>query len=429
MSTNPFLSYLTRLERAADTLKLSSRQHEELKKPNVIVEKKLDIVRENATRASLPAYRVQFSNARGPYKGGICFHPAADLDEVKALAAAMAVKCAVVDIPLGGGKGGVQFNPKEYTRGEIERVARAWAREFAPAIGVDKDIPAPDVYTNAEIMGYMLDEYEKTVERSEPGVITGKPLSIGGIVGRDTATAQGGAYVLDTIVKALELEPSKLRVAVQGFGNAGYHIARILHTSGYRIVGLSDSKGALMSTGSRGLDPEAAFRAKHEHDVITALYCPGSVCDEEKLERDQVKIGTNEDLLTMECDILIPAALDNQLTKENAGLVKASLILELANGPTTPEADAVFAERGIHLVPDVLANAGGVTVSYFEWLQNRAGARWSETDVSEKLKPIMVSAAQAVWNMARDKDVTMREAAFLVGIRRIAEALHARGIR
>lgn len=427
MSTNPFHSYLTRLEHAAKTLKLSERQHEELKKPNAIVEKKLDIVRENATRVSLPAYRVQFSNARGPYKGGIRFHPAADLDEVKALAAAMAIKCAVVDIPLGGGKGGVQFNPKEYTRGEIERVSRAWAREFADAIGVDKDIPAPDVYTTAEIMGYMLDEYEKTVGRSEAGMITGKPLAIGGIVGRDTATAQGGAYVLGEIVKALELEPSKLRVAVQGFGNAGYHIARILHASGYRIVGLSDSKGALMS--ERGLDPEAAYRAKHEHDVITALYCPGTVCDEEKLARDHVTVGSNEDLLTMECDILIPAALDNQLTKENAGAVKASLILELANGPTTPEADAVFAERGIHLVPDVLANAGGVTVSYFEWLQNREGSRWNEAQVSEKLKPIMISAAQAVWNMARDKDATMREAAFLVGVRRIAEALHARGIR
>lgn len=427
MSTNPFHSYLTRLERAAKTLKLSERQHEELKKPQAIVEKKLDIVRENATRVSLPAYRVQFSNARGPYKGGIRFHPAADLDEVKALAAAMAVKCAVVDIPLGGGKGGVQFSPKEYTRGEIERVSRAWAREFADAIGVDKDIPAPDVYTTAEIMGYMLDEYEKTVGHSQAGMITGKPLAIGGIVGRDTATAQGGAYVLGEIVRALELEPSKLRVAVQGFGNAGYHIARILHASGYRIVGLSDSKGALMS--ERGLDPEAAYRAKHEHDVITALYCPGSVCDEEKLARDLVKVGTNEDLLTMDCDILIPAALDNQLTKENAGAVKASLILELANGPTTPEADAVFDERGIHLVPDVLANAGGVTVSYFEWLQNREGSRWSETDVSERLKPIMISASQAVWNMARDKDVTMREAAFLVGIRRISDALHARGIR
>ncbi len=425
--TNPFHSYITRLEHAAQTLSLSERQLTELKTPNRIVEKTLSITRDNSTTVQLPAYRVQFSNARGPYKGGIRFHPAADLDEVKALAAAMAIKCAVVDIPLGGGKGGVQFNPKEYSRAEIERVSRAWARAFAPAIGVDTDIPAPDVYTTAEIMGYMLDEYEKTIGKNEAGVITGKPLSLGGIVGRDTATAQGGAYVLQEIVRALELEPAKLRVAVQGFGNAGYHIARILHGLGYRIVGLSDSKGALMS--ERGLDPEAAFRAKHEHDVITALYCPGSVCDEEKLARDHVKVGTNEDLLTMDCDVLIPAALDNQLSAENAGAVQASLILELANGPTTPEADAIFAERGIHLIPDVLANAGGVTVSYFEWLQNRAGSRWSETDVSEKLKPIMVSAAQSVWNMARDKNVTMRDAAFLLGVRRIADALHARGIR
>lgn len=425
-TVNPFESYLTRLNHAGKTLGLSKTLIKALEKPNNIVERNIKIARDNGKRETLRAYRVQFNNARGPYKGGIRFHPGANLNEVKALSAAMAIKCAVVNIPLGGGKGGVQLNPKEYSRAEIERISRAFARAMADFIGVDKDIPAPDVYTTAEIMGYMLDEYEKIKGRSEPGMITGKPLALGGSLGRDTATAQGGVYVLLDMLKASGLKTKGLRVAVQGFGNAGFHAARILHSQGFTIVGLSDSRGAIFRKS--GLDPLHVQKAKHEHDTITGLYCKGGVCDDKRMKKDGAKVGTNEDLLEIDCDILIPAALDNQLTKENAPRVKAKLIMELANGPTTPEADAIFEKRGIKVIPDVLANSGGVAVSYFEWIQNREGYYWTESEVFQKLKPLMESASQAVWRMAKEKDSSLRDSAFLLGVARIAEALRARGV-
>ncbi|MDO8561975.1 MAG: Glu/Leu/Phe/Val dehydrogenase, partial [bacterium] len=375
VAVNPFESYLTRLRHSAKTLALSKTQLKALEKPNNIIERKIKITRDNGKKETLRAYRVQFNNSRGPYKGGIRFHPGANLDEVKALAAAMALKCAVVDIPYGGGKGGVQLNPKEYSRTEIERVARAFARTMSEFIGVNKDIPAPDVYTTPEIMGYMLDEYEKVKGRSEPGMITGKPLALGGSRGRDTATAQGAVYVLLDILKASGLRKKGLRVAVQGFGNAGFHAARLLHAMGFSIVGLSDSQSALFRAD--GLDPMHVQKAKHEHDTITGLYCQGGVCDDEQMKKDGASVGTNEDLLETDCDILIPAALDNQLTAQNAARVKAKFILEIANGPTTPEADSIFEKRGIKVIPDILANSGGVAVSYFEWIQNREGYYWT----------------------------------------------------
>lgn len=425
-STNPFISYLSRLQTAAKLLRLSDTILAKLSEPDRVLEEDIALIRDDGSTESLRAYRVQFNNARGPYKGGIRFHPAANLDEVKALAAAMAIKCAVVGIPMGGGKGGVQFNPKNYSRAEIERVARAFVRAFSEHLGVDKDIPAPDLYTNAETMGHMLDEYEKVVGRSEPGMITGKLLSLGGILGRDSATAQGGAYALQGIVEALELDPHKLRVAVQGFGNAGYHIARLLHAAGYLIVGISDSKGALFS--EQGLDPEAVYRAKHGHDSMRAMYCDGSVCDEEKMARDRVRVGTNEELLEIDCDVLVPAALDNQLVAKNAPHVKAQIILEIANGPTTPEADAIFAERNVTVIPDVLANAGGVTVSYFEWIQNREGLAWGEENVHKELKSIMTTATKAVWMKGAEHAIPLRDAAFLLGVEQLAVAHRARGL-
>lgn len=424
--TNPFESYLTRLRHAALALALSKAQLKALENPNKIIERDIKITLDNGKKKTLRAYRVQFNNARGPYKGGIRFHPGANLDEVKALAAAMALKCAVVNIPMGGGKGGVQLNPKEYNRAEIERVSRAFARAMANFIGVDKDIPAPDVYTTPEIMGYMLDEYEKVKGRSEPGMITGKPLALGGSQGRDTATAQGAVYVLLDMLKASGLRTEGLRVAVQGFGNAGFHAARLLHALGFSIVGLSDSQGAIFRAD--GLDPMHVQKAKHEHDTITGLYCKGGVCDDERMKKDGASVGTNEELLETDCDILIPAALDNQLTKENAPRVKAKFILEIANGPTTPEADAIFEKRGVKVIPDVLANAGGVAVSYFEWIQNREGFYWTEEEVFEKLKPLMVAASQAVWHTAKEKNSSLRDAALLLAVERLAESLRARGV-
>lgn len=420
-----FHTYIETLKETAALLGLTSASRESLEKPDRIVEKTLEITRDSGEIVSLPAYRVQFNNARGPYKGGIRFHPKADVDEVQALAALMALKCAVVNIPFGGAKGGVTFNPKEYSKTEIERVARAFARAFADHIGVDRDIPAPDVYTTPEIMAFMLDEYESILGRSEPGVITGKPLALGGSEGRDTATAQGAVYVLEELRKVQGKERTDMRVAVQGFGNAGYHAARILHGLGYRIVAVADSKGGIASP--RGIDPQVAFRAKHERDAITQMYCEGSVCDSEKLNADEARIITSDEVLTVDCDVLIPAALDRVITEENAAAIKASIVLEIANGPTAPEADTLLEERGVIVVPDILANAGGVSTSYFEWIQNRIGERWSESVVFEKLQPLMVSAFNEVWKMSGEKHISLRKASYAVGIARILEAMHYRG--
>ncbi|MBT3282972.1 Glu/Leu/Phe/Val dehydrogenase [bacterium] len=420
----PFENYLENLDKAISILELSDKEAGILKEPENTIEKKIKVELESGEK-ELNAYRVQFSNARGPYKGGIRFHQDADIDEVKALSAAMAIKCAVVNIPFGGAKGGVQFNPKHMSKDDVEKVARAFIGAFVEDIGVDKDIPAPDVQTNPEIMGIMLDEYEKTKGKSEAGVITGKPIELGGSAGRGTATAQGGAYVLQEFVDTIHPKKKDLTVAIQGFGNAGSNIAKILHYMGYTIVAISDSKGGVHS--SRGIDPEHASKVKHEGDDLTHMYCEGTVCDLEKLERDNAKIIKNGDVITTECDILVPAALDGVINKNNAKDVKAKIILELANGPTTPEADEMLKDMGVTIIPDVLANAGGVTTSYFEWTQNRNGFYWSEEDVQERLKPIMVKAFTDIWKLAKEKDIPLRDAAFALGVGRIIEASRLRG--
>ncbi|MAG11928.1 MAG: glutamate dehydrogenase [Parcubacteria group bacterium] len=409
---NSFERYVKTLKEAAKKIGLDDAMIAKLSEPNNIIEKTIDINKDDGSVVSFEAYRVQFNNARGPYKGGIRFHPEADIHDVKALAALMAIKCAVVGIPLGGGKGGVKCNPKELSEKEIEQVARSWARAMANDIGVDQDIPAPDVYTNPQIMAYMLDEYEKTVGRSEPGMITGKPIALGGSQGRDAATAQGGVYVLQSLVKKLGKNPSDLRVAVQGYGNAGYHAARLLHAAGYKIVAASDSKGGVYNP--EGLDPEVLSQTKKEQGSVSQ----GNLGD----------TISNEDLLTCECDILIPAALDNQLREDNASNVKASIILELANGPTAPEADPILREKNIHVLPDVLANAGGVTVSYFEWVQNRQQFYWTQEDVLSKLQPIMEKSFEAVFETSQNKSLTLREAAFITALSRIVEVMQLRGL-
>jgi glutamate dehydrogenase/leucine dehydrogenase len=409
-NNTPFANYITRVEKAGEVLGLSTAEVAALSTANNILEKDIEITRDNGAKETLKAYRVQFNNARGPYKGGIRFHPAADLDEVKSLAAAMAIKCAVVGIPLGGGKGGVAFNPKEYSKKEIEQVSRAWARAMADYIGVDKDIPAPDVYTDGKVMSYILDEFEKINKRSEPGLITGKPLSIGGSEGRGTATAQGGAYVLAELLKVMG-DTSKKRVAIQGFGNAGAHMANILHGMGHTIVAVSDSKNGIYN--AEGLDPEKVMKVKMEK---------GSVAD-----FTGAQVISNEELLTCDCDILVPAALDNQIREDNAGNIKAKIIIELANGPTTPAGDKILTDKGIILIPDVLSNAGGVTVSYFEWVQNRMGYYWTEEEVLEKLHPIMKKSFAEVWMMSKEKNLTPRDAAFAVAVKRIVEAMRDRG--
>lgn len=411
----PFQNYQTNLKRAARVLGLRDNEIEALQTPDRILEKKITIKTASGEK-EFPAYRVQFNNARGPYKGGIRFHGDADLDEVKALAAAMAIKCAVVNIPLGGAKGGVQFNPKDFSEKEIEEVSRAWARAMSDGIGKDKDIPAPDLYTTPEIMAYIMDEFEKIMGRNEPGVITGKPISLGGSKGRGTSTAQGGVYVLEELLRITDGNKEGLRIAVQGFGNAGYHVARILHEAGHIIVAVSDSKGGIYNEA--GFDPQQIFTAKKEH---------GSLSEAIKALKINAEIISNEELLACKCDILIPSALDRAINEDNAEKIKARIILELANGPTTPEADAILLRRGIIVVPDILANAGGVTVSYFEWVQNGMNFYWTEDEVFEKLKPIMHNSFTDIWMLAKEHGTSLRDAAFIIGVRRIHEAMKARG--
>lgn len=416
---NAFDQYKARLKEAAGILSLTPEQVSRLETPEKIIEKKLSVTI-GGTSQEIPAYRVQFNSARGPYKGGIRFHPAADLDEVKALAAMMAIKCAVVDIPMGGGKGGVTFDPKSSTKEEIHEVARAWARGFASDIGPDKDIPAPDVYTNSEIMGVMLGEYEKVTGTKAPGTFTGKSVSNGGIEGRDTATAMGGVFVLEAYVAEKGWDPKTLRVAVHGFGNAGATAAQLLYERGYKIVGIADSKGAVMS--AKGLDPLQFQEIKNQNKSIKEMYCEDAVCDETRMAEDGVTVGEASAVLTMEADILIPAALDGVITPHVANDMHAKVILELANGPTLAEADSVLENRKIDVIPDVLANAGGVTVSYFEWDQNLKGTTHTREEVNARLKEIMSKAWLGVSEFAKKHSITFRKASFALAIERILNA-------
>jgi glutamate dehydrogenase len=410
MQNKPFENIQKRIKKASQKLDLSEVMQAELLKPQVVIQKDLEIETEKGVEV-FPAYRVQYNNARGPYKGGIRFHHEADLDEVSALAAGMAVKCAVVNIPLGGAKGGVTINPKQYSVNVLEKVSRAFAREMASVLGVDKDIPAPDVYTNAQTMAWMLDEYEKTIGKNEPGVITGKPLVLGGSLGRDTATAQGGVYVLEEYLKQTQGNAQSKKIVVQGVGNAGYNAAKILSEAGHAIVAVSDSSGGVHKED--GIDLESVMKNKESGKSLN----------------DGLKYHTvtNEELLKLPCDVLVLAALDNQIREDNASDVKAKIILELANGPVTPEADIILENNGVVAIPDVLANAGGVTVSYFEWVQNRQQFYWSLEDIQSRLKDIMVQSLDDVVTVQKHFVCSLREACYILAVDRLAEATQLRG--
>jgi glutamate dehydrogenase/leucine dehydrogenase len=423
-TVSPFAQIKEHIVEALRTLGVTIAEEQALMKPDWVREATLKVQTKKGSE-EFPAYRVQFNNARGPYKGGIRFHPTADLEEVKALAATMAVKCAVIDVPLGGAKGGIAFDPKQYDEADIELISRAYIRAMHAYVGVDIDIPAPDVYTTPEIMGWMLDEYEKISGKNEPGMITGKPLALGGSVGRDSATAQGGVYVLDAYIREQQLDSKDLTVAIQGFGNAGAMVAKLLHTAGYKIVALSDSKGTLHNPN--GLDPHRVEEAKKSGGGVTSLYCTGTVCDAGKLMQDGAEVLDVEAALGVKCDILIPAALDNQIRADNAHSVQASIIVELANNPTTPEADAVLFKRNVTIIPDVLANAGGVTVSYFEWVQNRQQYYWAREEVDERLKQKMIAAYTTLTLRMHQDGVSYRQAAYRVGMERIHRAMQLRG--
>ncbi len=414
-----FQYFKENVDRAAGLLGLSKDVRKKFETPNQILKAELAITLDDGSSARFPAYRVQFNNARGPYKGGIRFHPDADEDEVSALAAMMAIKCAVVDIPFGGAKGGVAVDPKKLSRTEIHALARAYVRAFAEHLGPDQDIPAPDVYTTPEIMAVMREEYEAIVGHPAAAMITGKPLDKGGILGRDTATADGAVAVLRALMKDRNLDASALTAAIQGAGNAGAHAAEIFARMDLRVMALADSHGTLAS--AEGLDVEKVLAVKESKGSLRNMYCEGSVCDAAALAKDAVEVLPPEAVIGAACDILVPAALEEQITKENVESVKAGIVLEIANGPTTPEADSALAARGVAVVPDVLANAGGVTVSYFEWLQNRSDEIWTRERVAEQLEATMQDAYRDVADFALDRGVTLREASYALALTRILE--------
>ncbi|HYT30838.1 MAG TPA: Glu/Leu/Phe/Val dehydrogenase [Actinomycetota bacterium] len=357
-------------------------------------------------------YRVHHNTSRGPSKGGIRYHPSVDLDEVKALAMWMTWKCAVVNIPYGGAKGGVVVDPKQLSTGELMRMTRRYAYELLPLIGPEKDIPAPDLGTNEQVMAWIMDTYSQRAGYSVPAIVTGKPLSIGGSRGRTQATARGVMYITLATLKHLGMAVEEARVVIQGFGNVGSYAVQLLQDAGCVVVGASDVRGGVYNP--KGLSYRGLVRHQAATGTITGFEGGDAV--------------GNDELLELDCDVLIPAAIENQLTEDNAERVKAPVIVEAANGPTTPPADDIFKDRGILVVPDILANSGGVTVSYFEWVQDLQSYAWEEDEVNERLRSIMERAYVDVLSLAEDKKVTMREAATILGVGRVAEAHMTRGL-
>ena len=403
-----FENVLKQMDKAFSHLDIKPDVKKILQTPERILEVSIPVKMDDGSTKIFTGYRVQFNSARGPTKGGIRFHPNVSLDEVKSLASWMTWKTAVVNLPYGGAKGGVIVNPKELSERELESLSRGYIRAVADFIGVDKDVPAPDVYTNPKIMGWMMDEYEKIVRHKEPGVITGKPLSLGGSEGRGFATALGAFYVIEKAIEKIKLD-EKPKFAIQGFGNAGMFLAKILHEHGYKVLAVSDSKGGIYDPN--GLDIPKVIETKKQTGSVTNYSA-------EKI--------TNSELLELDVDVLVPAALENQITKDNADKIKAKYIAEVANGPTTPEADEILHEKGIFLTPDILTNAGGVTVSYFEWVQNRMGYYWDIDEVNKKLELRMHKAFDEIYNISQEKNVDMRTAAYILAISRVAEAVEAR---
>jgi glutamate dehydrogenase (NADP+) len=421
-SSSLFSSALEQLQEAREHIKVSDETIEALKNPTAILEVSIPIRMDDGSLKIFRGYRVRHSDVRGPGKGGIRYHPQVDLEEVKALAFWMTLKCAVIDIPYGGAKGGIIVDPKKLSRLELERLSRSFIQAIADSIGPDTDIPAPDMYTNSTIMGWMASEYARVKRQKVPAVITGKPLSLGGSLGREDATGRGGYYVIKKLAEKEKWDPKKMTVAVQGFGNVGYFIADLLCRDGFKIVAVSDSQGGIYN--SEGLEPRSIKEHKDRTKQLKAIYCDGSVCE----EREHQKIS-NEELLELKVDLLIPAAMENQITQENADRIQARYIVELANGPTSPGADQILEEKNIPLIPDILANAGGVTVSYFEWVQNKAGNYWTLDEVHSRLKFKMESAFEQIDRIVREKKITYRKAAYVLGLKRLAEAYEATGTK
>lgn len=406
MTNNPWDRALQQLSNAAQKTKVDRLLLEELAHPDRVVEVSLPLKLTDGGVKVFQGFRVQHNNRRGPYKGGLRFHPDVDMDEVKALAFWMTLKNAVIDVPFGGGKGGIRVDPKKLTKVELENLTREFTRKLYPLIGPDLDVPAPDVNTNSDTMGWIFDEYSKLKGENTPAVVTGKKVSDGGSQGRTEATGLGGVYSLLTILKELKLNPRGMRVAIQGFGNVGSYLAEFLIKEGFKVVALSDSKGGIFV--ENGIwDIKEAENYKKEKGTLLG-FAGESI--------------TNEEVLELPVDILAPAALESVINKENAAKIKAQIILEMANGPTTLEADLILNEKKVTIIPDILANSGGVAVSYFEWYQNIHGEKWSKENVFDKLAEKMTFATQSVFNTSRELGVSLREAAFVTALRRLEKS-------
>ncbi|CAH0195124.1 MULTISPECIES: Glu/Leu/Phe/Val dehydrogenase [Bacillaceae] len=398
------------IKEALDKLGYSEEVFELLKEPLRMLTVRIPIKMDDNSTKIFTGYRAQHNDAVGPTKGGIRFHPEVDEEEVKALSMWMSLKCGIVNLPYGGGKGGIICDPRQMSIGELERLSRGYVRAISQIVGPTKDIPAPDVYTNSQIMAWMMDEYSRIREHDSPGFITGKPLVLGGSHGREKATAQGVTICIEEAAKRKGIELKGARIIVQGFGNAGSFLAKFMHDAGAKVIGISDAYGAIYKP--EGLDIDYLLDKRDSFGTVTTLFD---------------NTITNQELLEQDCDILVPAAISNQITKENAHLIKAQIVVEAANGPTTLEATKILTERNVLLVPDVLASSGGVTVSYFEWVQNNQGYYWEDAEVQTKLKELLVNSFNQVYEMSETRKVDMRLAAYMVGVRKMAEASIFRG--
>jgi glutamate dehydrogenase (NAD(P)+) len=403
---------LAQLDEVAELMGLAPGVHETLRSPKRALIVAVPFRRDDGSTKVVQGYRVHHNVTRGPAKGGIRYYPGVDLDEVKALAMWMTWKCAIVNIPFGGAKGGVSVDPKNLSRAELERMTRRYASEILPLIGPERDIPAPDMNTNEEIMSWIMDTYSINQGYSVPGVVTGKPVAIGGSRGRGGATSRGVMYMVFSTLRKLGIPIEEASIAIQGYGKVGGFAAQLLHDSGCRVIAVSDVEGGLYR--DKGLDPEAINRYKQESGTVVGF--PGA---------DPI---TNEELLEVECDVLVPAAIEGVISSRNAGQVKASIIVEAANGPITFEGDKILNDRGVFVIPDILANAGGVTVSYFEWVQDLQAYFWSEEMINARLKEIMDGAFNDVFKLHETKGLTMRQAAHWIGVGRVAEAHLTRGL-
>lgn len=410
----------TRFEKALKHVDISEDAIARLKYPKTSLSVSIPVRMDDGSLKVFSGYRVRYDDTRGAGKGGVRYYPNVNLDEVQSLAFWMTFKCALLDLPFGGAKGGITVNPKELSKAELERLSRGYIDAIADTIGVDIDILAPDVYTNSTIMGWMMDQYSTIQRRLCRGVVTGKPLSLGGSKGRDTATAMGAFTIIQTMLPKFKLTPKATTVAIQGFGNAGSTLASLLTDAEYKVVAVSDSQGGIYAP--QGLDIASIIKYKNKNREMKAVYCQDSVCS---LVEHQ--IISNQELLSLDVDVLIPAALENQITANNAQDIKAKYIFEVANGPINSDADKILGQKETYVFPDILVNAGGVTVSYFEWVQNRNGWYWSLEEVNQRLKDKMIVEAEAVWEISQKSKISVRTAAYVQALKRLGTALDAKG--